>query len=190
MFVMPPILLAIEDDNDREFMEYLYLKYQRLMYSTIYQIVQDTWLTDDIIQNSLIKLIDNIPKLRSLTETKLINYIISVSKNTAFTQLRKNKSHTEIEIEDWLLQGNGPVDSGPEAFVIKKEDMESFSKVWKKLDDRSRYLLRARFILKKSYAEMADELGVKPESVRMAITRARRTAHQKWVRTLRQPKEF
>ena len=32
--------------------------------------------------------------------------------------------------------------------------------------------------MKQSYAELAEELHIKPESVRMAVTRAKRTARE------------
>lgn len=42
----------------------------------------------------------------------------------------------------------------------------------------TRWLLEARYILDYSDGELARELGVKPDSVRMALTRARRKARR------------
>lgn len=39
MLIIPSIILVIEDENDRDFMERLYQQYYRLMYHTIYQFV-------------------------------------------------------------------------------------------------------------------------------------------------------
>lgn len=39
--MIPICILAIEDEDDRAFMENLYMSYQRLMYSTIRNIVRD-----------------------------------------------------------------------------------------------------------------------------------------------------
>ena len=47
---------------------------------------------------------------------------------------------------------------------------------WKGLDQRSQYLLRARYLERKSFAEIAACLGMQPKSARMALTRARRKA--------------
>ena len=49
--MIPSIILAIEDDDDREFMTWLYKQYQRLMYREILKIVQETWDVDDIMQS-------------------------------------------------------------------------------------------------------------------------------------------
>lgn len=47
-----------------------------------------------------------------------------------------------------------------------------------RLDENTRWLLEARYILDYSDGELARELGVKPDSVRMALTRARRKARR------------
>lgn len=54
--MIPYHILAIEDENDREFMTSLYLQYERLMYFTIRKVTQDSWLVDDIFQSTLEKL--------------------------------------------------------------------------------------------------------------------------------------
>ena len=61
--MIPICILAIEDDSDREFMSWLYQQYHRLMYWEIYDLLHDQWATEDILQNSLIKLINKILSL-------------------------------------------------------------------------------------------------------------------------------
>ena len=88
--MIPYCILAIEDDSDRAFMETLFLEYQRLMYSEINKILQNAWDTEDVMQATLVKLIDKIPELRKKEKNKLINYIITAAKNTALNYLRDN----------------------------------------------------------------------------------------------------
>ena len=57
------------------------------------------------------------------------------------------------------------------------DELEHLSKVWPKLDGRSRYLLESHYILEKSPYEIAANLGIKADSVRMALTRARKAAY-------------
>ena len=47
--MIPLFILAIENDDDREFMTELYTQYQRLIYHTVRQITQDNWAIDDIV---------------------------------------------------------------------------------------------------------------------------------------------
>lgn len=64
--MLPICILTIEDESDREFMANIFQKYQWLMYSTIDQVVRDHWISEDIAQSTLIKLIDKSTNLKVL----------------------------------------------------------------------------------------------------------------------------
>lgn len=64
------------------------------------------------------------------------------------------------------------------------EEWDQLRIIWPKLDERSKYLLESRYLLEKSNQEMAQYLGIKPESIRMALTRARKNAVQLWHKEL------
>ena len=59
--MIPYCILVIEDDNDREFMTLLFIRFQRLLYKEIYEILKNPWNTEDIIHAILLKLIEMIP---------------------------------------------------------------------------------------------------------------------------------
>ena len=102
--MLPICILTIEDESDREFMANLFRKYQWLMYSTIDQVVRDHWISEDIAQSTLIKLIDKIDKLKGLDEQHLMNYIITSCKHTALNELRNRSRHPMFSInEDWAM---------------------------------------------------------------------------------------
>ena len=50
--MIPMIIMAIEDEDDRSFMANLYVDYQRLMYKVITSHTTDPWDADDIFQSS------------------------------------------------------------------------------------------------------------------------------------------
>lgn len=60
MIIYPVCIMAIEDDDDREFMQKLYVDYHRLMYSQITKITKDPWAADDVMQTTLVRLIDKL----------------------------------------------------------------------------------------------------------------------------------
>ena len=64
-----------------------------------------------------------------------------------------------------------------EALLIQKDRMNRLISAWHKLDDRSRFLLEKYYFLEMSCTEIAEELGTKPGSVRMALSRARKSAY-------------
>ena len=66
----------------------------------------------------------------------------------------------------------------PEDQIIAQEDLYRLAHVWGNLDERTQYLLSAKYILKKSGKEIAGDLNVPPDNVRMALVRAKRTARE------------
>ena len=58
--IIPYIILAIEDDGDREFMAWLYIQYQSLLYSEIIRIVQSSTDAEDVLHTVIEKLIDKV----------------------------------------------------------------------------------------------------------------------------------
>ena len=179
--MIPTFILVIEDLDNREFMSQLFLDFHRLMCNEARKIAKNDWIAEDIVQDTLLKLIDKVSLLRTLPQRKLVNYIISATKNTTYNYLRK-KAHEDLLSFDEL--GSTEMDL-PESYkrdietiVILHDDLNRLSHIWRKIDKRSQYLLEGRYIWGKSSAEMAADLGIRLDSVRMALTRARQTAYQ------------
>ena len=179
--MIPAFILVIEDLDDREFMSQLFLDFHRLMCHEARKIAKNDWIAEDIVQDTLLKLIDKASLLRTLPRRKLVNYIISATKNTTYNYLRK-KAHEDLLSFDEL--GNTELDLSEsykwniETIVILHDDLGRLSHIWEKIDKRSQYLLEGKYILGKSSAEMAIDLGIQPDSVRMALTRAKQTAYK------------
>lgn len=176
---MIPLILAIESPDDREFMGNLYEKYNRLMYSESIKIMKDPWTTEDVMQIAVIKLINKIPLLRTLDKEKLVNYIITTCRNTAYNYIRDHKRITELEFEYNETDGVHYDENPLEERVILNDTLRNVKKAWDMLDDRSRELLEKRYILDKSTEEIAEEMGIKRGSVRMALSRARNNLKDK-----------
>ena len=175
--IMPAVILAIRDESDRTYMEWIFQTYHRLMYHYIMEVLHDSWQADDVMQESVVKLIHKIDVLRRLSESKRRNYIITTAKNTAISYLRRESIRKGIAYDDWAKDCIGTQsEEDPEALVLRQEEMEALQLIWDDLDERSRYLLSSRYILEQSFEEMARELGVTAGSARMLLTRAKRAA--------------
>lgn len=176
--MLPICILAIEDESDREYMAKVFVQYQWLMYSTIEKIVKDHWAAEDVLQVAVEKLIDKIEKLKTLDEKHLANYIITSCRHNAYNELRYKLRHLAFSIdEDWDADAGDHMAHGLEANIIRKDDLRRMAEIWDMLDSRNRYVLEARYILEKTDAEIAEALSIRPNSVRMVLTRARKQAY-------------
>lgn len=177
--MIPFCILVIEDDNDREFMAALFVQYQRLLYKEIYDILKNTWNTEDVLQATLVKLIDKLPELRQKKKPRLIGYISATARNTAYNFLRSQKKIAPFSFEEYMMQSEPNEERRQmEEYMISKDEIDELVRRWPKLDDRSKMLLEGKYILGKSDEVLAEELSIKPASVRMALTRARQCAYR------------
>ena len=116
--MLPLVIMAIEDEDDKAFMTWLYLQYRRLIYSEVRKITGNTDEVEDLLQSVVEKLIEKLPLLRGMEQNKLVNYIISTAKNTAYNSLR-GKDRGILWEEQEALADPAPT---PEDQIIAQED--------------------------------------------------------------------
>ena len=175
--MIPYAILVIENEDDRNFMAMIYEKYNRLMYNEIYRILNDKWQAEDVMHATIVRLIEKVDELRAKDRDHLINYIIAASKNQARNYIRDNQKHNGYSFDDCFdVPDKKNNREAMELNLIHVENLRQLAAVWDRLDERSRYILEGYYILEKTMPQIADELDVKPESVRMALTRARKNA--------------
>lgn len=175
--MLPIVILAIDDDDDRAFMSDLFISYERLMMSELLKILNNVQDAEDLMQTVLLKLIDKIPLLRTFNRKRTVCYIIASCRNTAITFLKKQKKVDYFSFDDdsWT-QSDQMLCTAPsvEDEIIRQELTSSVKDVWDFLDPRDKFILEGKYLLDKSMQELAEDLEIKPESIRMALTRARR----------------
>lgn len=176
--MIPICILAIDNDDDREFMSRLFLSYNRLMYNEIIKIIHDPWVADDLLQATLEKLIDKITELRSKDRDRLVSYIIVSCKNTARNYLRDQKRHPAFCFDEEVDRADTENSQEEIEFrLISEEELNALVQIWPQLDERSQWVLEKRYVHERTTAEIAAELGIKADSVRMVLSRARSKAY-------------
>lgn len=176
MFI-PAVILTIEDESDREFMTRLYENYKRLMFSEISKVSSVCSDREDILNDSLVKLIGKINLLRSFDRKRLVNYIITTVRNTTIDYCRRD---AHFSLNDFAADvGDTPCDNGfVEDTVLDRISIEEFHKLWPMLNGATREILEKKYILGQSDSEIAQSLGIKASSVRMNLSRARKSAYE------------
>ena len=66
MMRMPIFILMIDNDDDRAFMEKLYIEYHKLMYWTAFKVIWRRDGLDDIVNDACVSLICKISRIRAL----------------------------------------------------------------------------------------------------------------------------
>lgn len=175
--MIPIVVLTIEDEDDRAFMTDVYIRYERLIYSELRKLMSDRWTMEDVMQTTLVKLIDQLDRLKTMDERHRVNYIITATRNNAITYLRTASSRSSVSLDSqWEDGWDFSSDFSVEETVLREENIGRLKDVWPQLDARSRYLLESKYILGLKSREIAHALGIKEDSVRVELSRARRRA--------------
>lgn len=153
----------------------LYQTYARLMHFTAKKYISDPHLCEDVVQDSLARLIQKTDTLRRLESSALTGYIVTTVRNTAINLLKKHDPYQAIELDQAEESGALQAASAEEE-VLRRERLGRLTKVWDRLDEETKQVLEGKYILGLSDGELALLLGCKPSSVRMKLTRARRRA--------------
>lgn len=172
--MLPYVILAIENESDREFMSKLYIDYRLLMFSSIKKIINDQWVAEDLIQDVLVKLIEKIDLLRSFDKKRLTAYVVVASKNHARNYIRLISQKRVTSIEDITYE---PVaEFSLEEKVINNMLLEKLLSGWSELPETAQELLERKYIQFQTDEEIAEAMCVKTSSIRMMLTRARKSA--------------
>lgn len=171
MILFPAIIMAIEDDSDREFMERLYIRHRRLMVSIAYSMTRNSHAAEDIVSEACAALIKKLPLLRTFNEKKLYAYVATTVRRRAFNYAKAQKKYilTDI-IPDTEASGDEELDSR----LIRDAEAESLRHAISFLSERDRDLLRMKYFDLLPDSEIAAYFGIKPASVRYYLTVARR----------------
>jgi len=173
MIFLPSVILAIENEDDRELIAGLYLQINRMMFKEALAIVDNGWQAEDIIHNSLVKVINKIEVLKKLEYPQQVRYIITTVKNESKNYIRDNLKELPVSIHE-ISEVPAADEKEVERYIIEKMTFEQFADCWEELEPKHRELLEKYYFLAMTTEELAKEYGVKQESVRMKLTRARR----------------
>lgn len=189
--MVPFVILSIEDEEEYAFMTEIYLRYERLMWAEIHKRHKDPADAEDVFQTCLVGLVRNVQKLRTLEERERINYIITAVQHTASNFARGKRRHPTVSMEE---QGeHGPEkagdEDGVEELLCRREAVAGMESVWPMLDERTRYLLEGKYFLGLSNQEMARELNIGADSVRVELGRARKRVRRLMEKLDLQPEE-
>lgn len=173
------ICTMTDNPSDRAFMLELYQQFFRLMFFTVRKCRLQQDACEDVVQESLVKLIQKVSLLREMPQPVLAAYIVSTTRNTAFdyTRRRSRQNARVCSLDDEALSAcleanSPPLDNQIEAVELRAR----LSSVLEEISKDDRVLLEGKYILQYSDEVLAEMLNCKANSIRMKLTRARRRA--------------
>lgn len=173
--MFPLVLLLTQDEDDRTFMEGIYTQYHRLMYAQALQILRLSEAAEDAVSESLIQLIKKINLLRTLPCNKLKAYVVITVKHTAITQLHLRQR--EQPADDTVFLNLADVQRTDD-HVLEEAGITRIKDAIRSLPTREKDLMLMRYFRDMTDEEIAEATGLKPVSVRVHLSRARKRLAQ------------
>ena len=83
------IITSIKDENERSFIEELYIKHNKVMWKYAMSLTKNKDEADELIQISFEKIIRCIDAVKEINCCKMDSYMVSIVRNSYNTLLRK-----------------------------------------------------------------------------------------------------
>lgn len=164
--------------EDKQFFITFYDNYVKFIFYIAHKYTAKQEDCEDLVQESLIRLLNNISTLKELNCCKTRSYIV-LTVRTAYIDWEKSKSGvTNISLNDEVLETL--MSSGQ----IPATEMDDLSAHWEveylksSLPARDWLALEGKYLLGYSQEELAPLVGVAPDSIRMILCRARSKARE------------
>lgn len=172
--MLPIMTSAIESPEDQDIMTEFFVKHKMLLYNEAWKYLSLQEDVEDIVFETLTRIIANMDKFRAMELPQRIQYGKVIVRNLSFIHLRRSAYFTMVPFEDvdvYLPIGENEM---PDNVVMGKLQREQIRGVWAQMPAEERLLLEQKYILEWTDKELASRLGIQPQSVRMRLTRARR----------------
>ena len=157
--------------NEKAF-EKLVQRHKSRIYTTIYLIVKDQYVAEDLLQDTFIKAVDTIKGGRYNDEGKFLPWIIRIAHNLAIDYFRRDKRYPNVVFEDGSSVFNTLdfTEDSMESVQIRQETHEQLREMIQRLPDVQKQVLIMRHYEDMSFQEIADATGV---SINTALGRMR-----------------
>ena len=153
-------------------LEMLINRHKDRLFTTIILIVKDSYIAEDLFQETFIKIIRNLKRGKYNEEGKFLPWAIRIARNMAIDYFRKMKrmpTVTNSDGEDVFRKIKIAVDNREEQ-LIRTEKENIVRKVIDQLPEEQRQVLILRHYGDLSFKEIADMTGV---SINTALGRMR-----------------
>ncbi len=147
-------------------------RYQSKVFTTIFLIVKDQEIAEDLLQDVFVKVIHTLNSDKYNEEGKFQPWLMRIAHNLAIDHFRKAKRYPTIILEDGsnLLNSMKFSEDSIEDIRVKEETLEMVKKLIDELPEAQKEVLIMRHYLDMSFQEIADQTGV---SINTALGRMR-----------------
>lgn len=159
-------------NGDLEVIDLLIRKHKDRVFTTIFYVVKDRYLAEDIFQDTFIKVIDSLNAGKYKEEGKFLPWVLRIAHNLCIDYFRKVKRKPMIVDSEGndILVSIGYDDTSLEDLQIQQQNEMTVKEMIKQLPLEQREVLVLRHYAELSFKEIAEMTDV---SINTALGRMR-----------------
>lgn len=165
------LISQYKNGNEEAFAE-LVNRHKNKIYTTVYLIVKDQYLAEDLLQETYVKVVNTIKSGRYNEEGKFLPWVTRIAHNLAIDHFRKAKRYPMIVMEDGsnIFNTLEFSEDSIESRQIQQDTHALLRDLIKELPDSQREVLMMRHYMQMSFQEIAEATDV---SINTALGRMR-----------------
>lgn len=160
----------IDEEDDKAKFEQVYTLYKKKMWYTANEVLADGYLAEDAVHNAFVGIARNMKKVGDVNSSKTLAYMITAAKNAAIDLLRKQKSHTTVNLDELY----DICDEKSSSFVQSFEAENTVQEILLSMPSIYRDVLYLLLVEEMTEKEIASLLGRKPGTVHQQVRRGRK----------------
>lgn len=165
-------LVKLYMSGSEDALEVLINRHKDKIYTSIHFMVKDSFLAEDIFQDTFVKVIDTLRSGRYREQDKFLPWVMRISYNLCIDHFRRNKRMPVVNTgEDFdIFDVLGLEDKNIEENLVNDQTVDKVRSLVSNLPDEQRQVLILRHYSDLSFKEIADMTGV---SINTALGRMR-----------------
>lgn len=148
----------------------IFKHYHKVMYATAYKVLGNSSDAEDAVQDAFEKILRSPDTVLRIPFDDLKAYLIVISRNSAYTLLRKNSKYIAMPLEDaddFLFDS---ADNPEEAMMTQLDNIDIFN--LPKMKDKYRDVIILMYYYDFSVSKTAEVLNISEGNVRVRVHRA------------------
>ena len=170
--VSDSLLVSSYKNGSEEAFEELVSRHKSRVFTTIYLIVKDKYIAEDLLQDAFIKVVKTIKSGKYNEEGKFLPWVLRIAHNLAIDFFRRNKRYPTIVMEDGSRVFNTLdfAEDSVESVQIRQDTNAVLNKLIQELPESQREVLIMRHFMQMSFQDIAESTNV---SINTALGRMR-----------------
>ena len=165
-------LISLYSEGNEEAMSILVDRHKSRIFTTIYLIVKDRYIAEDILQDVFINTINIIKQKKYNEQGKFLPWILRIAHNQAIDHFRKEKRNPKITLADGsdIFNCLKFSEDFSESENLSKDSKRFLKKTIENLPEKQKQVLIMRHYMDMSFQEIAEATNV---SINTALGRMR-----------------